>query len=51
MATYPFHLRRLKAVKLVVRLESLKDKTDRELEIDKIVEKARTIDTFMKEMS
>lgn len=51
MATYPYHLRRLEAVKLVVRLEGLKDKGDRELDINKIVEKAKTIDNFMKELS
>lgn len=51
MATYPFHLRRLEAVKLVVRLESLKDKNDRELDIDKIIEKAKTVDNFMKDLS
>lgn len=51
MATYAYHLRRLEAVKLVVRLEGMKDKADRELDVDKIVEKAKTIDTFVKELS
>lgn len=38
--------RRLRAVELVIRVESMKDKAERDLDIGNIVEKARTIDAF-----
>lgn len=49
MPTYPSHLRKLKAVELVVQVERMKDKADRDLDIDSIIERAKKLDVFTKE--
>lgn len=43
--------RRLRAVELVVRIESLKERANRDLDIDNIVEKAKKIDAFTSKTS
>lgn len=49
MPTYPSHLRRLKAVELSIRMESLKPVGDRDLSIEHIVANATAIEKFVNE--
>ena len=46
MGTRPSHLRKLRAVEIVVRIESLKAREDRELDLDTVLENAKRIDLF-----
>lgn len=49
MPTYPAHVRRLKAVELAIRAESLKPADKRKLDSDSIVQSATTIEKFVNE--
>lgn len=40
--------RRLEAIKLVVRIEGLKDRKDRELDLDRVIASAEKIDKYIR---
>ena len=47
MKTFPYHMRKVELLKLVVRVEAMKPADERDLTIEGIVEKAGKLDEFV----